>query len=140
MILDSLLKFSEAQAITSTGDTASTNAIDVGTSDAGAGEELFLFVTTTEAVTSAGAATVQFVLQTSTDNSTFTDAVASSVIGKAALTAGATVKLRLPVGLSRYNRVAYRVGTAALTAGKFSAFFAKDVPVQASYASGYTVA
>jgi hypothetical protein len=139
MILDTLLQFSSAQAVTSTGDTASTNVVDVGTTDAGAGEELFLFITTTEAVTSAGAATVQFGLQTSTDNSTFNDAVLSAAIAKASLTAGATIKLRLPVGLSRYNRVVYRVGTAALTAGKFSAYIAKDVPVQAAYASGYTV-
>lgn len=142
MILDSLLKYSEAQAITSLGDTVSTNVVNGGAGDAGAGEELFLFVTTTEAVTSAGAATVQFVLQTD-DNEAFSspaESVLSAAIGTAALTAGATVKLRLPVGLEKYTRVVYRVGTAALTAGKFSAFIAKDVPVQASYASGYTVA
>lgn len=140
MYLDTLLKFSDEQAVTSTGDTASTNVVNAGTGDAGAGENLFLFITVDEAVTSAGAATVQFVLQTD-DNESFssaTDAMLSASIGKAALTAGATVKMRLPVGLEKYLRVAYRVGTAALTAGKFSAFIAKDVPVETTYASGLT--
>lgn len=139
MILDSQLKFSDAQAITNTGDTASTNVVDTKAAhDQGAGEDAYLFITTTEAVTSAGAATVQFVLQSSTDNSTFVDEVMTAAIGKSDLTAGASVKLRLPVGMDRYWRVAYRVGTAALTAGKFSAFIAKDVQAQASYPSGVT--
>jgi hypothetical protein len=142
MILDTLLQFSAAQAVTALADTASTNVVDAGLGDAGAGDDLYLFITTTEAVTSAGAATVQFVLQTDTavGFGTAVDAMLSAAIPKATLVAGATVKMRLPVGLSRYLRVAYRVGTAVLTAGKFSAYIAMDVPVQASYASGFTVA
>ena len=142
MYLDTLLQFSAAQAVTALGDTPSTNAVDAGLGDAGAGDDLYLFITTTAAVTSAGAATVQFVLQTDTavGFGTVVDAMLSAAIPKATLVAGATVKMRLPVGLSRYLRVAYRVGTAVLTTGNFSAYIATDVPVQASYASGFTVA
>lgn len=140
-IRDSQMVLSDAQAVTSTGDTASTNVYDCGAAyDAGVGEELFINVAVDTAVTSAGAATVQAVLQTSDDNSTFTDAMAGAAIAKADLTAGVSMlKGRIPHGLGRYLRVAYRVGTAALTAGNFDAYFTKDADANTAYASGFTV-
>jgi hypothetical protein len=139
MILDKLLRFSTAQAVTALGDTPSTDVVDTGKGDAGAGEEMFLFHKIDTSIASAGAATIQFVLQSSADNATFTDEQASPALAIADATAGKVIKHRLPVGLKRYVRVAYRVGTAALTAGAFTSLITKDVPVEAFYASGFSI-
>jgi len=45
-----------------------------------------------------------------------------------------------PLGLRRYTRIVYRVGTAALTAGKFDAFVSIDVQRNIARPSGFTVA
>lgn len=141
MLIDSQEVFSAAQTVTSTGDTVSTNILDTGAAhDQGIGEEMYLLAKVNVAVTSGGAATVAAVLQTSADNSTWTDALVGPAVPLASLTANAEIlKTRLPVGLKRYVRVAYRVGTAALTAGSFDAFLVHGVQAQAYYASGFKV-
>jgi hypothetical protein len=143
MIIDSQEVLSSAQAVTATGDTASTNVLDTAqTLDEGIGEPAYIVVKINTAVTSGGSATVQAVLQTSTDNSTFTDVVSgvAKTVGTDSVIAGVSLlKTRLPAGLSRYIRVVYRIGTAVLTAGKFDAFIAKDVQAQQFGAAGFTV-
>lgn len=143
MILDTQETFSEAQAVTSTGDAASTNVYDTGAAaDVGIGEEMFVYVKTKAAFTSGGAGTLQVVLQHSVDNSTWTDAqVLTPALALASLTANTVqVRARLPIGLNRYIRLAYRVATAAMTAGTVDAYLAKDVQASNAYASGFTVA
>lgn len=143
MILDTQEQFSDAQAVTSTGDTASTNVYDTGAAaDVGVGEPLFIYAKTKAAFTSGGAGTLQFVLQHSTDNSTWTDVqTLTPALALATLTANTVqVRARLPIGLNRYLRLAYRVATAAMTAGTVDAYIAKDVPANTSYASGFSVA
>lgn len=141
MIIDSQNLFSSAQAVTATGDTASTNVLDTSqVLDEGVGEECYLIVKSVAAVTSGGAATVQAVLQTSSDNSTWTDVDLGPAIGYATITTNYEIyKRRLPTGLKRYIRVAYRVGTAVLTAGTFTAFLTKDTQSQQFGATGFTV-
>lgn len=132
MILDTQELLSSAQSIAAAaGDVVSTNYYDTGAAaDVGIGEELFLQIATVAAVTSGGAATVQFVLQTD-DNSSFSsprEFPLTGAVALAALTAN-TVQYRgrLPVGLERYLRVVYRIGTATTTAGTATAFFTKNV-------------
>lgn len=143
MILDSQTQFSAAQdlAAAAIGDTVSSNVLDTGAAqDEGIGEPMHLFVNTDLAVTSAGAATVQFVIQTSADNATWTDAAMTDAVAKAALVAGYQRYLKLPIGLQRYIRVVYRVGVAALTTGKFTAAMTKDIQKNVAYGSGFSVA
>jgi hypothetical protein len=144
-MLDQEIIFAEAQTVTAIGDTASTNVYDNGNANTGdngqTGENLWVqaFVSTT--VTSGGAATVQAVLQDSADNSTFADVVAGPAVALAALTAGkALLQLQPPVGMRRYWRVVWRVGTAVLTAGKFDAFVSNTIQYNVQRPSGFTVA
>jgi hypothetical protein len=142
MFIDSQELFASAQAVTATGDTASTNVLDTGAAqDEGIGEEVLLVVLCTTTPTSGGAATIQPVLQTSSDNATYTDAMTGPALAYTAITAGQTLfASRLPIGLKRYLRVVFRIGTAVLTAGNFSAFLVKDVQAYQFGASGFTVA
>lgn len=141
MLIDSQEQFSTAQAVTATGDTASTNVLDtLAAQDEGIGEEALITALCSTTATSGGSATVQAVLQTSVDNATWTDAVAGPVVAVASVTAKSILlQTRLPIGLKRYIRVAWRVGTAVLTAGNFSAFLTKDVQAQQYMPSGFTV-
>ena len=91
MILDKLLMFSEAQAVTAT--AASTDVIDLGPIDGnrrdiGIGYPLEFWALVTTTATAAGAATVNVQLQTSPDNSTWTTLYDSGAQALAALTAG----------------------------------------------------
>ncbi len=144
-MLDQNTKLATAQAVTSTGDTASTNVYDFGsaaTADAAlVGEELWINALVDTTATSGGAATVQVVLQDSADNVTFADVLSGPVVALAKLKAGTPLLLtEPPVGLRRYFRVAWRVGTAALTAGKFTAFVSMGVQANIARPSGFTVA
>lgn len=143
-MLDINTKFSAAQAVTSTGDTASTNVYDAGSaesSDIGLNDELWFNVICSTTATSGGSATVQAVLQDSADNSTFADALVGAVLPVASVKHGAVLLQACPpLGLRRYTRIVYRVGTAALTAGKFDAFVSIDVQRNIARPSGFTVA
>ena len=143
-MLDINTKFSAAQAVTSTGDTASTNVYDAGraeSSDIGLNDELWFNVICSTTATSGGSATVQAVLQDSADNSTFADALVGAVLPVASVKQGAVLLQACPpLGLRRYTRIVYRVGTAALTAGKFDAFVSIDVQRNIARPSGFTVA
>ena len=132
MILDSQLSLSRAQTIAAAaGDVVSTDIYDTGAAvDVGIGEEMYLVVQTVAAVTSGGAATVQLVLQTD-DNSSFSSArefPLTGAIALASLTAN-TVQYRgrLPIGLERYVRLVYRIGTTTTTAGTATAFLTKGI-------------
>lgn len=128
MILDQSLQMSSAQAVTAS--AASTNVIDQGAAGDAVQSELYLVVQVRQAAAASGAATVNFVLQTSPDNSTWTTLFDSGAIGKAALTANAQpVRVPMPVGAQRYLQVQYNVGTGPLTAGAFDAFLADTVKV-----------
>lgn len=123
--------YSDAQAITSTGDTNSTNIIDqlyAGDSF----EAPFLKVKVNTLFTSGGAGTLAANLVTSdvADLSSGTTTFPLfSTTALASLTAGKTLyQGRLPIGMKRYHKVIYTVGTAAMTAGKVDAFLTDAVP------------
>lgn len=138
MIINSQETFSDAQSVASAaGDVVSTNVYDTGAAaDVGIGEDLYLVVKMVAALVGAGAS-IQAVLQHSTDNSTFTDAAAGPVVAVAAATANKTIaRLPLPIGLNRYLRVAYRISGATTTAGTASAYLVLDVQASNAYKSG----
>lgn len=147
-MLDSELVLSAAQTPTAIGDTPSTNVYDTGSAignaqgaeEALTGENLWLNVTCNSTATSGGAATVQAVLQDSPDNATWTDRLIGQSLAVAAVTKG-TVLLQVqpPVGTQRYQRIAYRIGTAVLTAGAFDAFFSNAIQRNIARPSGFSV-
>lgn len=137
MILDKLLMFSEAQAVTAGG--ASTDVIDLapidGTRrDIGVGYPLEFWATVNTTATAAGAATMNVQLQTSPDNSTWTTLYDSGTLALAALTAGKRLfSAKVPAGVQRYLRVNYVVGTGPLTAGAFTSGINLDVDNNTPY-------
>jgi len=144
MIMDTQEQFSVAQTIAAAaGDVVSTNYLDTGAAqDEGIGEVMQLMIRTVAAVTSGGAATVAFILQTD-DNSSFSSPKEFPLTGAlalAALTAN-TVQYtgRLPNGLERYIRVVARIATATTTAGTMDAFLVKDAQAYQFGAKGFTV-
>lgn len=143
-MIDVNTKLATAQAVTLVGDTASTNTYDSGdanSADMGLQQNLWVAAVVATAATSAGAATVQAVLQDSADNVTFADASVGPVVALAGLVVGAQLMLAPPpVGLKRYVRVAWRVGTAALTAGAFTAYISLAAQANVSRPSGFSVA
>ncbi len=145
-MLDSQLIFAEAQAVTATGDTASTNVYDTGGAngqgDAGqTGENLWINAVCTTVPTSGGAATVQAVLQNSADDATWTDVVAGPALAYTAVTLGMVLlQVQPPPGMLEYWRVVWRIGTAALTAGKFDAWVFNTIERNIARNSGFSVA
>ena len=125
MILDRYNEFSNAQAETTVATHASDSVIDLQAKGDAYGKELYLVIQVQTTVTSGGAGTVLFKLETDSDEA-FGSATAlwtSEVIAKATLVAGYKVAaFRLPSGCERSLRVTYTIATAALTAGAFDAF------------------
>jgi hypothetical protein len=124
MLIDSLLEMSDEQAPTTVTAHASTDVLDLKTAADILANELMLVVTVNEAVTSDGAATVAFAFETSdVENfASYDTLINTGAVAKATLVAGYyAIRAKVGVGLKRYCRVKYTIGTAALTAGKFSA-------------------
>lgn len=141
-MLDQEVMFADAQAATAIGDTASTNVYDTGGAngqgDAGqTGENLWVNALVNTTATSAGGATVQAVLQDSADNATFADVVAGPVVAVANATVGAVLlQVQPPVGMRRYWRIVWRIGTAVLTAGKFDGYVSNTLQRNVARQSG----
>jgi len=131
MILDKELLLSDEQAVTAT--AVSTNTIDLSAAlrDIGAGEQIYAVVVVDVDFAAAGAATMVIGLITDDDEalSSPTTILSTPAIGKAALTAG-RVPIVIPVPpniAERYLGLNYTVATGPMTAGKVTAFIAKDV-------------
>jgi hypothetical protein len=134
MILDERNEFCDATAL-NTGVAATYligDVLDLQTArDVGAGQPVYLVVQVDTAVTSAGAATVQFHLASDAQAAIATDGSASyhfstGAIGKATLVAGyEAVCVAIPAEGTAYERyvgILQTTGTAALTAGAVNAF------------------
>jgi len=139
MYIDRQNLFGRDQAVTAS--APSTDHIDCGAArDIGSGTPLEILVLCTEAVTAAGAATVQVALQ-SDDNPSFSapaNLVLSDAVPKASLVAGAEVlRVAVPYGCERYLRLYFTVGTGPLTAGKFTSGLVPMRQANTAYASGY---
>lgn len=145
MILDKNLQFALAQSIVGgPGDIVSSNILDTQTAqDEGIGESHFKFVwDITTLITSAGAATIQFVVQTSADNSTWVDEAMSPAYAYNAAPVNALGQAciqSLEPGMKRYIRTVVRIGGAATTAGAVSSFAVLDAQAYQFGASGFSV-
>lgn len=153
MILDSLLQFSSAQAIT-TGDTASTNIIDLlNPRDLGIGDDpaLKLAIYITEAFTSAGAGTLTVKFQGAPNSAgspgSYVTYAESRAYALAELVLGAKLlpidvphrDPTLTVTFPRFYRLLYSVATADFTAGKISAEIVIDRQDSSQYPAGLTI-
>lgn len=137
MYIDSQETFADAQSVAAAaGDIVSTNVYDTGAAaDVGNGEELFLFAKMNAALAGVGAS-IQVVLQHSTDNASFTDAMVLPAVATANATANAVLaRAALPIGLNRYLRVVFRISGATTTSGTASAYIVKDVQYNVGYRS-----
>ena len=130
-MLEAKLLMSDEQAITTT--AVSTKSIDLGVAlrDIGAGEPLYAVVVVDEAFTAAGAATLVIGLITDDDSAlgSPTTILSTPAIDKAALTAGRVpIVIPIPPNIAeQYLGLNYTVATGPMTAGKVTAFVAKDV-------------
>lgn len=145
MIFSEREEFCDATALSTSGTGLALvgDVMDLGVArDIGAGEPMYLVIQVDTAVTSAGAATVQFSLASDAQAAIATDGsatihVSSQAIGKATLTAGYQIVLPVPPenpAYERYLGILQNVGTAALTAGKINAFLTHDPRVWKAYA------
>lgn len=143
-MLDSECIFCEAQAVTATGDTASTNVYDSQSAFSArmgkTSENIWLQAICSTTPTSGGSATIQPVLQDSADNATFNDLLTGPSYAYNTVVAGTRLwAVQPPLTSRRYLRVVWRIGTAALTAGKFDAFFSNTVEDFVANPSGFSV-
>ena len=140
MFIDSNLEFADDVDITNavaTGVKKGTardvrpNVTDNATVDFQSGEQLYLVVEITEAVTSAGSASVQFLLTTADNEALSTNPENiwySGAIGKDDLVVGKRFIASLPTAdYKRWLGIRVTTGTATTTAGKINAFITKDV-------------
>lgn len=143
-IMDSRAEFCDATALNTgaAGTYLIGNVMDASVArDLGNGRPVYLVISVDTAVTSAGAATVQFILASDaqaaiTVDGTETRHWTSFAIPKATLVAGYQLVLALPAEFPAYERflgVLQVTGVAALTAGKVNAYLTLDPPVQKSY-------
>jgi hypothetical protein len=141
MLIDKQNQLSDAQAVTSTGSTPSTNVIDLGVAREVGGavtDHLMLLCEVTTPFTSGGAATLKVQVQTSPDNSAWTTLAQSDDVPVASLVQGYRfLPGELPGGTSRYLRLNYVVGTAAMTAGALTAALVPSLDVQRAYPRAY---
>lgn len=137
MYLDRELEFSDSQVVTVT--AASTDLIDLQDADrqVGEGEPIYLVIQVDVTATAAGAATVDFQLETD-DAVGFPSATilfSTGATAIAGLTAGTTVAVvAVPHNSEQFLRLRYVVATGPLTAGSFSAFLTKDAQSWRAYA------
>ena len=142
MLHDAFNQFSDAQAVTAT--ALSANVLELGvTRNIGAGEEVNLTVLVTETVTSGGASTVTFTLETDDDAGLASPVVLATTVAipKATLVAGFRAVDGVAVPAASYERflaLRYTVGGAALSTGKFSAWLHKGRFDTRVFASGRT--
>lgn len=142
MYIDTQSTFSDKQDLAaSAGDVPSTNILDTGVndSDIGLGERTYIEFRRDEAFTSGGSATVRIRVQSSNAENFGTGVVDHFDTGAVAYaSAVAPAPLALPLGVKRYLRVLYTIGTAATTGGKMSAFLVKDVQRNKAFPIGHS--
>lgn len=145
MLIDLFNQFSDAQAVTAS--AISTNVIDANhvsntLKDLGAGEELYLCVVCTTAMTDASSdSTVTVTLESdSTANLATSATVHVTLPVFAALSAAGTQRVvAIPQSLlyEQYVGVRYTVANGSLTTGSFTAFLTKEVPSWKAYTTSH---
>ncbi len=144
MMVDALLLFSDAQAITAA--AGSTSTIDLGSvRDIGTGEDLYLVVTCDVAMTDGAGNTYPLVVALEGDSTeSFTpDGTVEAFTFPAASAIGTTKILKLSPGSAplqyRYIRLKYTPTGGSLTAGSFTAFLTNTVQKFTAYADNITI-
>jgi len=130
MYVDNTLVFSEAQAETTVAAHASTNVVDTKLAGDMLAKPLFLDISVDTTCTSAGAATLTTILETSDDEAfgTSNTLLSTGAVAVATLVKGyRIIQARVPAGVLRYLRVKYTIADAALTAGKFNAILTTGI-------------
>lgn len=147
MILDSLLEFSDAQAVTAT--AISTNVADRGaqavldnpTQDLGTGEDVYFVVNVGTAFTGLTTLQADFVSDTAAGlASAPVTHLTTGAIPVASLTGGIVFAAKLPAGsYKRFLGVKYTVAGTG-TAGTVDAFITKDAQLYRAYADRQPIA
>jgi len=117
--------FSDAQAITSVGDTDGTDTVDIGRTSPriGGGTPLWFNAVVNTLFTSSGSATLLAKIEHGTTNALGTTLVSGVAIAKASLTAGKVLlSVPLPPECLRHIGAVFTVGVSAMTAGKVDAW------------------
>jgi hypothetical protein len=135
MLMDSRLEFANAEdGSQSAGTFLATNQVDLDVArDMGNGQPLYLVIQVDEAFASSGSATVQFRLRSDStaaiNATTSTGHIDTGAEAFTVMTAGHTKVIPLPLEGNEYERflgVQLIVGTAATTAGTYSAFITAE--------------
>lgn len=122
MIIDRDNMFSNNKTITS---STTSDVIDLGAAGDALGQELTFHAIV--GTTFTGLSSLAVKIQTSDNNSSWTDSVAGPAVPVAELVAGKDVFcVRVPQGLKRYVRLSYTVSGTA-TAGTITSFMSKDL-------------
>lgn len=141
MYIDSLLKFSDAQALTATAD--STNVVDLGVDrDIGMGEPVAVVITVGVAADiTTGDETYQFQVETdSVEALSSATVIADQTVAAANLTAGDKVVLPIGHANERYLQVVYTLGgtTPSVTVDA-QLMPMSQIDGYTNYANGYTI-
>lgn len=143
MILDALLLFSSAQAITA--DAASTNIVDLQNArDLGAVQQLDVMVTVGTAFATTNSGDMRIYFQGSTDGTTWNTYGSSDLFTAAQLTASRKLGFKWPTrqgfSLPRYVRLYYELVTGGFSAGTITAAAVLQRQLDDYYPAGVTVA
>ena len=137
MYVDKQCLLSDSQDLSQdAGNFYSTYTYNLGstTGDPGSGNPLYVVICVDAAFTSAGSATVKFVVideaDTTLDDSSV-EIIATRAIAYTTLTAGKVIVIPIPAGLitQQYIGLKYVIGTATTTAGTVTAFVALQPPL-----------
>jgi hypothetical protein len=142
MYQDSLLTFSQAQAITAA--AASTNYVNLGAvRNIGVGQALYVVTVVTTAFTDTGSNSTLTVDLYGDSSTTFTPDATQTMFTIAAVAAAGDVYVgRISPGMAgnyKYVELYYTPNNGDLSAGAVTSFITTDVAQYASYAKNYTI-
>jgi len=142
MLIDKLLMFSEAQAITAA--AASTNSLDMGPArDIGVGEDLYVFINVDVAMTDGGSDSTLTVDLYGDSTTSFTPDGKQTLFTIPAVSAAGTqyfAKISPDFAAQyRYLELYYTPNTGNLTTGSFTAGIINGIQKAKMYAKGYVI-
>lgn len=143
MIMDALLQFSDAQAVTAA--AGSDNTLDMGVArDLGTGEDLYVVVSVDVAFTDSSSDSTLTVALEGDSTTTFSpDGTTTLFTIPALAAAGAIYYAKLSPGADalqyRYLRLKYTPNNGNLTTGSLTAGIVHGIQKFTAYAKGYTV-
>lgn len=142
MIMDALLLFSDAQAVTA--DAGSTNTVDLGAvRNVGVGEPLYVVLIVDVAMTDASSNSTCTVTLEGDSTDSFTPDASQTLFTIPALTAAGTKYIaRVAPDLAgnyRYMRLKYTMANGDLSTGSFTAGIVHGVDAYKAYADAITI-